>query len=518
MTSNSYSWLIFLIFLTIGIFAQHLIYIQWDVAWLVTESQKFFAGGHYGREFFDPNPPMILYLYFPIVWLSQHTFLNTIQSIWAYTFFVGIVSWLISFKYVDLIFSGKNLEKTLLLAAIAFSYFILPVYEFAQREHFVVMLTTPYIFSAINLLTGIQYSVAPRWQVKRDRQGVRCLFSLIVGFLAGIGFAIKPFFLIIPLFIEIYLFFKGRNLKNLFRLENGMLLLTVLFYFLSIYLFSPEYYSFILPFVSHFYTGYATVSRWELFSAPVVLVCMVSLVLAMVTTYLVTVSDVIWILVIVTLSYLLFFFSSAQPWYYHIIPALSYSLMSLAIIFAMLLGSSAIRMILLAIWIMTIGVLFYNLYNDFRLFHQLKSSPSYVNTHLIQILKQNPAIKSLYAFSVYPGVSALPALYAPVKNCSRFTGFWMMPNINAQKPHALSAENYIKTAVTEDFQRCQPDLVIVDIKKNKNYFMGKSFDYIKFFSQDKRFANLWKNYCYQKTINDYYALYVRCPLTHQFSS
>lgn len=523
-SANLWRWLPATVFLVIGALIQHLTYLQWDVAWLLAESKMLLAGGHYGKEFFDPNPPMILYLYFPIIGLAKYTFLNLIEATRVYTLLVGIISWLISLLYIDKIFaSHENLKKNLVLAAIALAYFILPTYQFAQREHFVIMLSTPYILSVIAIMQNRPIK----------SRGWRCG----VGVLAGIGFSIKPFFLLIPIITECYVlivgsrFLRFKNISLFFRTENIALLMTVVLYFLSIYLVTPSYYTLVLPFVSHFYMGYAAVPRWDLLSAYWVDVCLITLLLALLVGYFYKVGDILWIAMLVAVCYLLFFLVNAQPWYYHLIPALAYSLILLSIIFGIIMTVMIkfwIQMVCILLGIIALVGLFLGIYNDFRSFHYLQSSSNYISTHLINRLKQQPQLKSLYAFSVYPGVSAVPALYAHVKNCSRFTGFWMMPDINqqlqkkninaTQKLRLNAAINYVRNSVVEDFQQCRPDLVIVDVGKNKPYFKGIPFDYIKFFSSDKRFQTIWKNYCYQETINGHFALYLRCSYGFRFST
>jgi hypothetical protein len=305
-----------------------------------------------------------------------------------------------------------------------------------------------------------------------------------------------------------------------------MLMIIVLFYVLSIYWVAPNYYTFVLPFVAHFYADYESeiATPMALLSSYPGIAGLMSVFFALIIGWRYQVSNKIWILIIVTVCYFLFFIISARPWFYHAIPMFAFSLLLLSVILGIVLTTpmKSLSWLMLCIVMITF-ILVYTIaqiYTDFREAFYIRSSPNYIATHIIDILKRNRSLKSLYVFDLHPDAGVIPALYSGINNCSRFTGFWMMPDINkqlqqknltaVQRQRLQLAVNYMRNSVIEDFQRCQPDLVIVDAEKNKPYFFGLSFDYIKFFSADKRFQSIWKNYCYQKIINNNYALYLRC--------
>ena len=94
-----------------------------------------------------------------------------------------------------------------------------PGFSFGQREYLSVLFAMPYLASACVRLQRFQNA---------DR-----LVYAAVGLLAGIGFAIKPFFLAVPLLVEgLLVAWLGR--RSLFRLESVVLALTVLAYVLAV--------------------------------------------------------------------------------------------------------------------------------------------------------------------------------------------------------------------------------------------------------------------------------------------
>jgi hypothetical protein len=76
--------------------------------------------------------------------------------------------------------------KRLLLASLAFVLIatLSPGFSFGQREHACVLFAMPYLAAAVMRLQGGQSLPKP--------------LAIAVGLLAGIGFAIKPYFLAVP--------------------------------------------------------------------------------------------------------------------------------------------------------------------------------------------------------------------------------------------------------------------------------------------------------------------------------
>jgi hypothetical protein len=55
-------------------------------------------------------------------------------------------------------------------------------------------------------------------------------------------------------------------------------------------------------------------------------------------------------------------------------------------------------------------------------------------------------------------------------------------------------EKFLRNAVVTDLTRRPPALIFVDVAPAKAYFGGRTFDYIRYFSADPRFAALWAEY------------------------
>ena len=72
---------------------------------------------------------------------------------------------------------------------------------------------------------------------------------------------------------------------------------------------------------------------------------------------------------------------------------------------------------------------------------------------------------------------------------------------------------YAHDAVVADLTRWSPALIFVDVREDKDYFGGLPFDYIAYFSEDPRFAQIWSRYELFLDFGTYH-LYRRRPTPH----
>src|SRR5688500_14785421 len=73
-------------------FEQNAMIFSWDVSWLAEASRRLLAGGNYTNDFFENNPPLILYLYAPAVLLSQWLDIHIITAMRMYMYVIASLS------------------------------------------------------------------------------------------------------------------------------------------------------------------------------------------------------------------------------------------------------------------------------------------------------------------------------------------------------------------------------------------------------------------------------------------
>ena len=84
-----------------------------DVAWLIEASKRMLAGGSYTKDFFENNPPWILYFYAPAVLLSKFFTINLAYSLRTYILILAFIALLLSKHFLKTIFSKNQQDSAL---------------------------------------------------------------------------------------------------------------------------------------------------------------------------------------------------------------------------------------------------------------------------------------------------------------------------------------------------------------------------------------------------------------------
>ena len=300
------------IYLIAWIIQSHLL-LNWDVSWLMHASKRLLAGGSYTQDFFEINPPMILYLYAIPVAFAKFSALSIITSLRLFVFTLASVSLSISYALAKKIFPEKervNAQRLIIIMATA--YFILPAYEFGQREHLMLMLIMPYLFL-----------VALRSQHKNPT-GV---FAFVIGLLAGLGFAIKPHFLIIFVLVELYYLYCKQRFFAWLRVETLTIGAVCVFYLASVWIWFPDYLTTVVPVVMRFYdTGFSRSWMIMAFQSSLFFVW-IAMGLYFVRDKKTASTHLSTLFFITLIGFLAIYFWQNRAWYYHLIPVLAMALL-----------------------------------------------------------------------------------------------------------------------------------------------------------------------------------------------
>lgn len=118
--------------------------------------------------------------------------------------------------------------------------------------------------------------------------------------------------------------------------------------------------------------------------------------------------------------------------------------------------------------------------------------------NFIKVVNEYAPKSTIYVFSrsVAP---AFPVVNYTYSNWpSRFNGLWMMPYlINNQENSTTNYQEirkYLFDSIVNDLSTNAPDLIFVDESNAWLQPSQRSFDFIKYFCNDNRFAAFWKNY------------------------
>ncbi len=321
---------------------QNLFLLNSDVSWLIHASQQMLRGGTYAGAFLETNPPLILYLYLPVVLLKEFTQLNVVIALRIYVFTLSATSLWLGSLYLKKLFSTRQDISALLLTCLSVIYLILPLSDFGQREHLTVLLITPYLFLITARLKNIDVRLTG-----------------LIGTLAGLGYCLKPFFLVIFVMNEIYIWRRKRTIQACIRTETAAVILTSWLYLMVIYYLHQDYLTVILPLIApSYYTLYTqTLSHMLYQPASVFTYCTI---LFYLMHRKIMDSDLSSVLLISMLGFWLIYISQRTDWYYHELPSLSYALLIMSYLYFALTHQPALtRNELLKTTLFTLGVFAY---------------------------------------------------------------------------------------------------------------------------------------------------------------
>lgn len=107
-----------------------------------------------------------------------------------------------------------------------------PGYDFGQREHWMVLLTLPYVVTRSRRADGIALPGTA---------------AALIGVAACLGFCVKPYYLLVPVAIEVWLLARTRRPLVWISPETMALTINGLVYFAAVIVWTPNYFEQELP-------------------------------------------------------------------------------------------------------------------------------------------------------------------------------------------------------------------------------------------------------------------------------
>lgn len=288
-------------------FYQGSIYYDSDNSILLHEAAKLWQGGSYTHQFFETSPPMILYLYLPVVWLAKWVSLPLYLLFRAYVFAITLVCLGLCYRLSDVLFHQPDrLIKSLFFLSLLAILLIFPDHELGQREDLYFAMCLPYCFLVARYLNGGSTGLS---------------LKVGVGVLAGMAFSIKPFFVLTPVMLELWVMLTTQRWFTFLRVEAMAAFLTMLAYVLISFWFNADYYHTIIPYAMHTYYAGLAFSLPAMIFYPISVYCYLPLVLyAIFYQQFSGYHRFINTLCVASLSFTLVYIVQRLPYYYHAVP------------------------------------------------------------------------------------------------------------------------------------------------------------------------------------------------------
>lgn len=482
-----------------GAWLQAGVHLNHDVAWITHGAVWMLQGKHFGHDIIDVNPPLIWFVSMPAAWLVKHRLCTEADAIRLYVWFLCGLSLLLCHRLLrPLRLAGSGAESAAILLGAAFAMAILPKSAFGQREHLAFVLGLPYCLLIAARLGGAipARGIAPA-----------------CGVLAGIAFGFKPWFLAVPLLLEILHLARARTLRSVWRAETLSLTAVLLIYLLAIVLFAREYLTVVLPMSLATYWAYdGALDPWYHWGAALLPFGFALLFLAVARRF----PPAALALTAAFAGFSFSHWAQHKGFAYHAYPALAVAVTLSA--YATALAARALLQVKWPVsqWVKVAmaacpvvvamnGVrLWSEPVSDWAAIYDMRSGRigSFRSEVIDRVNAAVPRGGCVYAFSSHP-FPAFPTMsYTVAEWGSPMVGQFVLPALLARDrvgdPARLAALDRAVQAQREqvlaDFTRCPPDLVLIETGPERLGMHGRTFDDLAFYNADPRFAALWQRY------------------------
>ena len=436
--------------------------IHHDTAWYLVATRKWLEGQALYDKILEVNPPLNFYYTAPAIWLADNMGVSDADA--QYIFF-SVILWASLFWCWNILNRENqfsDLRNALLILGVGLTVIVTGLPYAVQREHILVVLLLPWV---VGLLLEPNNECNKR-VISRS-------------FWAALGICLKPYFIIYPIFITIFLMVSKRSPRPVASYSNITMALTGGCYVLFVALIHPTYFSEIIPLANSTY-DYAKTTEAILINIELIPLCFFT-VLAIGSYTLARQTSSIFVCLV--LASLAVYLVQWKGFAYHLLPL--YSWIVLFGVWLMVEHYSPIKLKAIALFVVTCLSAWF-----------IKSGLYQVRQTewLMQQIQAFKPFNSLVVYSTYVSIGPILALRNDAKWASRYPTFWTIPviaNTHAEQSCNGSPkvclrlkEIAIETRrhIMEDLRQYAPELIVID--KIPGYVTNKEFSLLEFLSPD----------------------------------
>lgn len=453
-----------------------------DVAYFVALAGRLLDGGSFGREIMDMNPPHVWWISAVPVWIARHVGLRIDAVAAVFTALMAALSLITVERLVNFERCARNVFLPLVASLVLFA----PGYDFGQREHWMLLLTLPYIVACGCRLSGTPLPSAS---------------GAAIGTAACLGFCIKPYLLLVPVACEIWILAQTRRPSLLLRPETAAMAVTGLVYAGLIVVYARSYLEIEVP--------AALLGYWS-YKSPMLDVLITAIVLLAPTTMLLLIvhrsrrqNDQIpafaKVCAVAGAASVVAALIQMKPWSYHFLPGIVF--FAIAAVALLVAGRSrtdkrALRRIAFAMIVVMAAVP-----TGFELARAFEADSGRVN-QLAAVFRSNPGPnRTVFGFTtslreVFPAVAAAQVEWAAPFCCE----YLIAASVRADEAPAADRAR-IKAAGLNQAEIAvaavrikQPGVIVVATGDDMLGFNGRRFDYLEWLGAHTDFARVLLQY------------------------
>ena len=440
-----------------------------DVAWQLWIARHVNAGANLYRDIVEINPPLWFWMALPVDRLAT---LFHLRSETALILAIGGLVALALAASDRLIRHIAPARRRLLLGYGALVLAAMPWMHVGQREQIVLIAAVP---------------SAALIAARREGRPVPALLALLVGAGAGLGFALKHYFLIVPALLELWLLAFQRRQWSPWRPEIFAMAGVGALYACAILWLERDFLDRIVPLVRLAY-GVTGAPAWRQLFGPGALVGLVTLGLVALNAPRLTAGKASFAgaLAVAAVGFAAAYFIQAKGWPYHAIPLMGCASLALAALLAETeVPPAPLRVLAPAFLLLPFALSFEETRNPLFPTPDLRAA--------VSGLRPGENVGFLSTESAIPWSITLQH---DLRYASRYLSYWMLIAVVANEergnpdPRLAALGRTIVAETVADF-RCIPPRRIIVARPRPG---DDGFDILPFFLRDPQFAALMTHY------------------------
>lgn len=475
-----------------------------DVAVILAISDRWLGGERMYVDMIDVNPPLIFMLNLIPAAVSRLLSMQDTQALVLCVLALAIWSVIVSWRmFPALTALSSRSQHLIFLPLVLFLAVVYPGEMFAQREHLMLLGAVPYLMLAAARLEGLN---VPRGRL------------IAIAIIAGLGFALKPHFLAILLLVEIYLLTARGWRKTLTDAAPWIVLGVMVAYVAVAWLLTPEYFTSVLPLIIDSYEEVGGTNPLHVLYSPLLAPFMLMMVPLTLAAFLLPLSPLTRMAGLAALGGAMAGAAQAKGWPYHLLPAQVMTLLLVILVICQgidkLIGerlgadrahAPLVTMGPLRLTVAALMLMLFCLAGATRttFYDQLNFDNSQAGK-LLKLVKKYAQGQPVLIISpgIYPHFPVLN--YANARLAMRFQTIWPLQgayeSCRPEEPRYHDPEKMpvmeqlLRRAVSEDFVKYHPALVIMDKNPGIRLCGGREFDLTEYFLSIPAFAEEWKHY------------------------
>ena len=436
--------------------------------WLLFCAKQLLQGKRYYYDFFEVNPPLIIYFYTLFIGLGHLLHINSILLLQAFFFFLIISTLYLNFQLLKKVFNGNTLLAYAILTMIAISECFLPIDAFSEREHLTLILFWPYLLLLVRRCQD-KSNFNPEQTGIFPANMSNKILPILIGLFTGFGIALKPHFLIPVLLMESYYCIKMKKISAVFRPEINTMLIFGLLYALGIFLVCPQFYTKMLPLDGALYfSPFTKMPFYDIIIGPPIFIIIILLLVIFypIKHY----ADYFWLLTLSTVGFLFDYFLPGQSWYYHLYPALALSYVLLTSALFTQFNASIKGISITIIGLLVLAFQISAIIQHTAYMKKFTFSPIFHKA--VHFCRQQSSHQKVLILSSFLQTHRLYHLCSHAIPSSRFPNLVLIPGVQyLNKNHRTSEyQHYKKIAfdlLNSDIQKRQPKFIFID---NRGYY------------------------------------------------